>query len=200
MKIALAIIVCSAFYQDCLPPQQISGTYNTLFVCEQQCTLYECVPTSIPTPGLPTQQQCVTHVGPLSLPYHYYNLPPNYYPGLALCQAGCQDIPVIPIDTWDCVFDPGQVQQLPSYNCIQNYIGPLPVLGQYTSLLACQDNCGDRRQPPKESYDCDDSYNCYDPGTGLGQYPTLAACQAICKPISSPQPMPTPEEPEDTGY
>mgnify|MGYP001177642722 CR=1 FL=1 len=33
MKIVLAMIVCSALYQDCLPPQQIPGTYNTFYDC-----------------------------------------------------------------------------------------------------------------------------------------------------------------------
>jgi hypothetical protein len=33
MKIVLAMIVCSALYQDCLPPQQIPGTYNTFYEC-----------------------------------------------------------------------------------------------------------------------------------------------------------------------
>jgi|TARA_R100000501_G_C2538101_1_gene58100 uncharacterized membrane protein len=33
MKIVLAIIVCSALYQECLPPQEIPKKYNSFYDC-----------------------------------------------------------------------------------------------------------------------------------------------------------------------
>jgi hypothetical protein len=33
MKIALAMIICSALYQKCLPPYPIPGTYNNHYDC-----------------------------------------------------------------------------------------------------------------------------------------------------------------------
>ncbi len=33
MKIVLAMIMCSALYQECLPPHPMPGTYNNHFDC-----------------------------------------------------------------------------------------------------------------------------------------------------------------------
>lgn len=48
-------------------------------------------------------------------------------------------------------------------------------LGQYTSLVDCNNNC-----TPPPSWDCISPGNCQDPGTGLGQYTSLSACQSNC--------------------
>ena len=165
----------------CIDPGDGTGQYASLKDCNDACINYECVYTALPSPGMPGQS-CVARIGPLpggSTPY----LPLNYYSTLADCQANCTGPADPPIDTpnvYSCVFDPGQAQQLPSYNCILNYIGPLPVIGTYSSLSDCQDNCGET--PVLPTYDCTE-FGCIDPGTGNGQYATLADCQAACKPV-----------------
>jgi hypothetical protein len=72
--------------------------------------------------------------------------------------------------------------------------------GSFSSLAACQNNCGPDPIPGL-GYDCESGFGCYPhAGAGTGQYPTLAACQAACRSEDLLQTMPPPEEPEDTGY
>ena len=33
MKVALLMIICSSLYRECLPPQQMTNTYNNFYDC-----------------------------------------------------------------------------------------------------------------------------------------------------------------------
>ena len=177
----------------CIDPGDQSGQYFHLNECEDECTVYQCQnlasqgPSSGNIPGcVPFQGGQVTLNAGLSAGQLWYN-------NISDCQANCYN------PSWNCKFDPGQVQQLPTWNCVD----PLDGSGSFSSLVDCQNNCGPDPIRGK-GYNCDDVNGCVPhTGTGMGQYPTLAACQVAC-PFPSPppslRPMPPPREPSDTGY
>ena len=145
----------------CVDPGDGSGAYTTLAACQAACSSVDpswaCIEGGCADPG--------TGLGP--------------YTSLAQCVAtGCGSPPLL--ESWDCIITPGVInlstnQVSPTtYNCVDPGTG----LGQYSSLAACQGNCGSNPNP--NSWDCDGNGNCSDPGTGNGTYSSLAACQSAC--------------------
>jgi hypothetical protein len=69
----------------------------------------------------------------------------------------------------------GECEEDPTWNCTDgNCIEIIDGTGTFTSLTACQNNCG------VESWDCDSHGHCYDPGNGLGAFPDYASCLRLC--------------------
>ena len=181
----------SSFHQSGSAPSG-PGIFNTLADCENNCnqTTWDCTPNGCVDPGDQSGQyfyedecneaclvyECVD--GPLG---HFCNphmggaaallANPTWFDSLSNCQAVCYP------ETYNCVFDPGQVQQLPTYNCID----PLDGSGSFSSLVDCQNNCGPDIEPVLPGFDCDVDAGCVPhTGVGVGQYNTLADCIANC--------------------
>ena len=160
----------------CVDPGDQSGQYFHLNACEDACTVYQCQnlasqgPSTGSIPGcVPFQGGQVTLNAGLSAGQLWYN---NIWD----CQAHCYN------PSWNCKYDPGQVNQLPTWNCVD----PLDGSGSFSLLVDCQNNCGpDPVRGP--GYDCDDALGCIPHvGPGQGQYTTLAACQAAPGPCYKP--------------
>ena len=111
--------------------------------------------------------------------------------------ASCENTCLIPL-TWNCLtsYPSGwpNTGGTPVAFCDEVYDGT----GVYTSLVNCEETCivvgpvdddwvfddpDDPDNPdPIPSWDCDSTWSCSDPGTGLGEFLSLALCEENCMP------------------
>ena len=156
----------------CIDPGDQSGQYFHLNECEDECTVYQCQNLASQGPSTGSIPGCVPFQGGQATLNAGLSAGQLWYNNIWDCLANCYN------PSWNCEFDPGQVQQLPTWNCVD----PLDGSGSFSLLVDCQNNCGP--DPiPGPGYNCDPDLGCIPhTGVGTGQFPTLADCQANCDP------------------